>query len=90
MSGIEVHVVHDANGRILAIAPAAHIVGEDGVRRGVTPVPVDGQFAVRLTLTDEHHAVGPVALVRDYEIDVRAGQPNLRPQRPDDHGETRL
>jgi hypothetical protein len=89
MSGMDVHVVHDADGRLLAIAPAAGTLSEAGVELGVVPVPKPGQFAARLTLTDEHHTVGPVALLRDFEIDMSAGSPRLRPRRRDNHGEAR-
>ncbi len=81
VDGHEVHVVHDADGRILAIAPASPAVDGTGVRRGVTPVPAHGQFALRVTLTAEHVEAGPVALVRDFEIDVSATRPSLRPRR---------
>ena len=84
MSGMDVHVVHDADGRLLAIAPAAGTLTEAGVELGVVPVPKQGQFATRLTLADEHHAAGPVALLRDFEIDVSAGEPRLRRRRAPD------
>ncbi len=78
MSELDIHVLHDEAGRILAIAPASATIDEQGRRRGVTPVPTAGQFAIRLTLADEHAALGPVAIVRDFRIDLAAETPSLR------------
>ena len=80
MSPLDVHILHDGDGRILALAPADAVSDGDGSTRGVVPVPADGQFAVRLTLTEEHAAVGPVALVRDYQVDLSSDRVGLRPQ----------
>lgn len=78
MTRRDVHIVHDGDGRILAVAPAGPISGDDGSTRGVTPVAAEGQFALRLTLTEEHAAVGPGALIRDFEVDLSAAQASLR------------
>jgi hypothetical protein len=78
VSSLDVHIVHDADGRILALAPADPISVDGGPARGLTPVPAEGQFALRLTLTEEHTVAGPVALIRQFEVDLTTGRPGLR------------
>lgn len=74
----DVHVVYEADGRILAIADASPARGEDGALLSSEPVPTPGQFCARLTLTDEHLAAGPVAVLRDFEVDIASEVPALR------------
>ena len=70
MSALDLHVLHDATGRILALAPVDPVLAEDGSSRGLTPLATDGQFALRLTLSEEHLSAGPDALVHEYEVDL--------------------
>lgn len=74
----EVHVVYDESGRILAVADAEDVTGPGGVVLGHRPVERAGQRSTRLTLGDEHRAVGPLGLVRDFEIDAASSPPTFR------------
>lgn len=74
----EVHVVYDDSGRILAVATAEATAGPGGLVLRHQPVPVAGQYAMRITLDDEQHAAGSVAFLREFEIDPEASPPALR------------
>jgi hypothetical protein len=78
MIGPEVHVVHDGSGRILALVDAAELDDGKGGRLGQTPVPGEGQGTVRLRLTSEHLADGPVGLLARFEVDLGGETPSLR------------
>jgi hypothetical protein len=67
-----VHVVHDDEGRILAIADAADAPGPGGAVLHHEPRPRPGQHAVLVTLTDEQQGLHALALIREFELDREA------------------
>jgi hypothetical protein len=75
---LDVHVVHDDEGRILAIADAADTPGPGGVVLHHQPRPRPGQHAVLVTLTDEQQELQAITLIRDFELDREASVPALR------------
>jgi hypothetical protein len=75
---LDVHVVHDDEGRILAIADAADTPGPGGVVLHHQPRPRPGQHAVLVTLTDEQQELRAITLIRDFELDREAPVPALR------------
>jgi hypothetical protein len=75
---LSVHIVHDDNGRILAVADAADRPGPGGVVLHHQPRPRPGQHAILITLTDEQQQLPAVTLIRDFDLDREASPPALR------------
>jgi hypothetical protein len=75
---LRVHVVHDDEGRILAVADAADTPGPGGVVLHHQPRPRPGQHAVLVTLTDEQKELHVLTLIRDFELDREASPLTLR------------
>jgi hypothetical protein len=75
---LSVHVVHDDDGRILAVADAADTPGPGGVVLHHRPRPRPGQHAVLVTLTDQQRELHALTLIRDFELDRQTSPPVLR------------
>jgi hypothetical protein len=75
---LRVHVVHDDEGRILAVADAADTLGLGGAVLHHQPRPRPGQHAVLVTLTDEQQELHILTLIRDFELDREASALALR------------
>jgi hypothetical protein len=72
-------VVHDEQGRILAVAPVALQHVSERVRLGCRPVPGPGQKIVELVLEHEHASLLPHELL-EFEVALhpQTGKPQLR------------
>lgn len=79
---ISVHVIHDDNGRILAVADAADIPGPGGVVLHHQPRPRPGQHAIVIALKDEQRGHHALTLIRDFELDPQTSPPALRRRSP--------
>jgi hypothetical protein len=79
---LSVHIVHDADGRILALADAADMPGSGGVVLHHQPRPRPGQHAILVTLTDEQQQLHALTLIRDFDLDREASPPALRRRSP--------
>jgi hypothetical protein len=79
---LTVHVVHDDDGRILAVADAADTPGPGGLVFHHQPRPRPGQHAVLVTLTDQQRELPALALIRDFELDREASPFALRRRSP--------
>jgi hypothetical protein len=79
---LSVHVVHDDDGRILAVADAADTPGPGGVVLHHRPRPRPGQHAVLVTLTDQQRELHVATLIRDFELDRDASPVALRRRSP--------
>jgi hypothetical protein len=79
---LSVHIIHDDNGRILAVADAADTAGPGGVVLHHQPRPRPGQHAIVVTLTDEQQDVDALTLIRDFDLDREASPPALRRRSP--------
>jgi hypothetical protein len=75
---LSVHIVHDDDGRILALADAAEVPGPGGVVLHHQPRPRPGQHALLLSLSEEQQELHPVVLLREFELDSGAPSPALR------------
>ena len=75
---LSVHILHDDNGRILALADAADRLGPGGVVLRHQPRPRPGQHAVLVTLTDEQQELHALTLIRDFDLDRESSPPALR------------
>jgi hypothetical protein len=75
---LSVHIVHDDDGRILAVADAADTPFPGGVVLHHQPRPRPGQHAVLVTLTDEQQGLHALTLIRDFDLDPEASSPALR------------
>jgi hypothetical protein len=75
---LSVHIVHDADGRILAVADAADRPCPGGVVLHHQPRPRPGQHAILVTLTDEQQELHALTLIRDFDLDREASPPALR------------
>jgi hypothetical protein len=73
------YVVHDEQGRILAIAPVALQQVSERVRLGCRPLPGPGQKVVELVLDHEHASLRPHELL-EFEVALhpQTGNPQLR------------
>jgi hypothetical protein len=79
---LSVHIVHDDDGRILAVADAADTPGPGGVVLHHQPRPRPGQHGVVVTLTDEQRELHALTLIRDFELDPEASPLALRRRSP--------
>jgi hypothetical protein len=79
---LRVHIIHDDDGRILAVADAAEVAGPGGVVLHHQPRPRPGQHAVLITLDDEQRELHALALIRDFELDRTASPLALRRRSP--------
>jgi len=79
---LSVHIVHDEDGRILAVADAADTPRPGGVVLHHQPRPRPGQHAVLVTLTDEQQELHALTLIRDFDLDREASPPALRRRSP--------
>ncbi len=77
-----VYIVHDHEGRILAVADAADIPGPGGVVLHHQPRPRPGQHAAFVILRDEQRELHALALIRQFELDPDASPPALRRRSP--------
>jgi hypothetical protein len=78
----QVHIIHDEDGRILAVADAAVTSGPGGIQLHHQPRPRPGQHAILVTLADEHRDHTALALIREFEVDRDAPEPALRRRSP--------
>jgi hypothetical protein len=78
---LDVHIIHDGDGRILAVADAADRLGS-GVVLHHQPCPRRGQHAVLVTLNDEQREIHALGLIRDFELDSEASPLALRRRSP--------
>src|ERR1039458_6906626 len=69
---LSVHIIHDQDGRILAVADAADIPGPGGMVLHHQPRPRLGQYAVHVTLSEEQREKHALTLIRDLELDPQA------------------
>jgi hypothetical protein len=79
---LSVHIIHDQDGRILAVADAADIPGPGGMVLHHQPRPRLGQYAVHVTLSEEQREMHALTLIRDFELDPQASPPALRRRTP--------
>ncbi len=79
---LSVHIVHDDDGRILAVADAADTPGPGGVVLHHAPRPRSGQHAVLVTLNDQQRELHALDLIRDFELDRQASPLALRRRSP--------
>jgi hypothetical protein len=79
---LSVHIVHDDDDRILAVADAADTPGPGGAVLHHQPRPRPGQHAVLVTLTEEQRELHALTLIRDFELDREASPLALRRRSP--------
>ena len=74
------HIVHDHEGRILALVPADTLATRDGVQVGWRPVAGINQFVAEVELTAAHARMTPQALIEQFlvRIDKKKGSAVLR------------
>ena len=72
-------IVHDAEGRILALMPASALATRDGVQVGWRPVAGINQFVVEVTLTAIHARLPSHELLEAYRVrlDANSGKATL-------------
>jgi hypothetical protein len=73
------HIVHDAEGRILALIPAAAPATREGIQAGWRPVAGLNQFVVEVTLTATHARMPSHELLEAYRVrlDAKSGKAAL-------------
>jgi hypothetical protein len=74
---LRVHIIHNDDGRILAVADAADKPGPGGVVLRHQPRPRPGQHAVVVTLRDEQQGLHALTLIREFELDLQTSVPAL-------------
>lgn len=74
------HIVHDRDGRILALAPAGAVEVRSGVQVGWRPVAGLHQLVTEIDLSPEHARVGPSELLKKFEVrtDAKTGKARLQ------------
>ena len=77
-----VHIVHDDDGRILAVADGADTPWPGGRMLHHQPRPRPGQHAILVTLTIEQQELHALTLIRDFDLDREASPPGLRRRDP--------
>jgi hypothetical protein len=73
------HIVHDCEGRILALVPAAMMVMRDGIQVGWRPVAGINQFIAQVQLTAAHARMTPHELIEQclVRVDGKKGTASL-------------
>jgi hypothetical protein len=74
------HIVHDGEGRILAMIPAGAVRTSGDLELGWRPVPGINQFVTDVRLTPAHAGMGPRALIDEFVVqpDGNRGTGRLR------------
>ena len=75
------HVVHDREGRILALAPVGAVEIRNGVQVGWRPVAGLHQFVTEIDLTPEQARVAPYELLEKFQIHIDSKKGTARLQR---------
>lgn len=80
------HILHDGEGRILALMPAAATTTRDGVQVGWRPLAGINQFVAEVILSATHARMSSQELLDEYRVrlDANAGKATLlrRSDRP--------
>ena len=66
------HIVHDSEGRILALVPAAAFAMRDGIQVGWRPVAGINQFVAEVQLTAAHARMTPQELIEQFQVRIDA------------------
>ncbi|MDR4480824.1 MAG: hypothetical protein R3B37_13905 [Nitrospira sp.] len=74
------HIVHDSEGRILAMMPVVAAELKDGIRMGWRPLAGAGQFVAEVQLTATHARMNLQELLDHFlvRLDAKAGTVTLR------------
>ncbi len=73
------YLLHNEEGRILAIAPIATVRTNDGVECGFRPVPKAHQTLAEVNLEGEHAELSLADLLQfEVVIDAKTGRPSLK------------
>ena len=75
------HIVHDNEGRILALVPAAAIAMRGGIQVGWRPVAGVNQFVAEVELAAAHARVAPQELIAEFRVHLNAKNGGTRIRR---------
>lgn len=78
---IRYYILHDSEGRILAVVPAAGVEMKDGIQVGWRPVAGVNQFVAEVELAAAHARVAPQELIAEFRVHLNAKNGGTRIRR---------
>jgi hypothetical protein len=78
---IRYYFLHDGEGRILAVVPAAGVEIKDGIQVGWRPVAGVNQFVAEVELAAAHARVAPQELIAEFRVHLNGKNGSARIRR---------